>query len=217
MAVTPHDLRRLSAPFPANDIEWKPGATTRDRKKGLAMAYLTSRAIQDRLDDVCGPGNWRNAFEQGPGGGVLCGLAVLVARDDGTTEWVTKWDGAENTEFESVKGGLSSALKRAAVQWGIGRYLYSMPALWVPLDERGRFAEKPRIPAKFLPARGSSPARDSSEEGHSPVRPAPSGPPEAARSGGASPPRTSNTRVIRKAGNGESTRADRNGAARGRR
>jgi hypothetical protein len=148
------DLNRLRDPFPQSDIEWKPGAVTRDKKKGLAMAYLTNRAIQDRLDEVCGPANWKNTFKPGPDGGVLCGIAVNVTGDPANPRWVTKWDGAENTEFESVKGGLSGAMKRAAVQWGIGRYLYDLPSVWVNLDERGRFAETPRIPAAYLPSSG---------------------------------------------------------------
>ncbi len=146
------DLPRLAAPFPASDIEWKPGATTRDKSKGLAMAYLTSRAVQQRFDDICGPGDWRNEFQPGPDGGVLCGVSIRVDREDGTSEWVTKWDGADNSQVEAVKGGLSGAMKRAAVQWGVGRYLYELPATWVRLDDRGRFAEPPRIPREHLPA-----------------------------------------------------------------
>ncbi len=145
------DLPRLADPFSADDVEWKPGATTRDKTKGLAMAYLTSRAVQQRFDDVCGPADWRNEFAEGPGGGVLCGISVRVDRADGTSEWVTKWDGADNSQVEAVKGGLSGATKRAAVQWGVGRYLYDLPATWVRLDDRGRFAETPRIPREHLP------------------------------------------------------------------
>lgn len=145
------DLARLRDFFEPADVEWKPGAVTRDKKKALAMAYLTNRAVQDRLDAVCGPENWKNAYRPGPDGGVLCGIAINVTGDPLAPRWVTKWDGAENTEFESVKGGLSGAMKRAAVMWGIGRYLYDLPSVWVPLDERGRFAETPRIPAAFLP------------------------------------------------------------------
>lgn len=147
----PIDLARLREPFPVPDIEWKPGAVTRDKTRGLAMAYITSRAIQDRLDDVCGPANWRNEFKSGPEGGVLCGISINVTGDPFNPNWVTKWDGAENTEVEAIKGGLSSAMKRAAVQWGVGRYLYDMPAQWVPLNDKGRFAEVPRIPAKYAP------------------------------------------------------------------
>ncbi len=154
--MTASDLSRLADPFPADDVEWKPGATTRDKTKGLAMAYLTSRAVQQRFDDVCGPADWRNEFREGPGGGVLCGISVRVDRADGTAEWVTKWDGADNSQVEAVKGGLSGATKRAAVQWGVGRYLYDLPATWVRLDDRGRFAETPRIPAAHLPASANS-------------------------------------------------------------
>jgi hypothetical protein len=146
------DLKRLQDYFAPDDIEWKPIAVSKRTGKALAAAYVTSRAIQQRLDDVCGPANWRNEFMPGPNGGVLCGISVRVQREDGSAEWVTKWDGAENTEVESVKGGLSNAMKRAASHWGIGRYLYDVPQPWVPVDERGRFTQPPSIPAAFLPS-----------------------------------------------------------------
>ena len=72
----------------------------------LAMAYVDSRAVQQRFDEVCGPADWRNEFREGPGGGVLCGISVRIDREDGTAEWVTKWDGADNSQVEAVKGGL---------------------------------------------------------------------------------------------------------------
>lgn len=150
------DLDRLKDFFPADDIEWKPGAVTRDKSKGLAMAYVTARAIQDRLDDVCGVGNWRNEFQRWGSKGVLCGLSIRVTYADGSSAWVTKWNGADESDIESTKGGLSNAEKRVASEWGIGRYLYSLPSVWVRLDDRGRFAEPPRIPREFLPARQAS-------------------------------------------------------------
>ncbi|MEM6327698.1 MAG: Rad52/Rad22 family DNA repair protein, partial [Bacteroidota bacterium] len=116
----PIDWTRLAAPFPAHDVEWKPGATTRDKKKGLAMAYITARAVQDRLDEVFGPGGWKNEFREGPSGGVIC--RIWFTNDDG--EWVWREDGADNTDVEAVKGGLSNAMKRAGAALGIGRYLY---------------------------------------------------------------------------------------------
>ncbi len=170
------DLNCLGDCFPAEDIEWKPIAVSRKTNKGLAAAYLTNRAIMDRLDEVCGPANWRNEFVSGPNGGVLCGLSIRVPGPNGEAgEWVTKWDGAENTDIEPVKGGLSSAMRRAAVQWGIGRYLYKLPQQWVPVDERGRFSQVPTLGPAFLPAgaaiatgaRGSS--GDGSASGAPPV------------------------------------------------
>ena len=145
------DLTRLSDYFPPEDVEFKPITISKKTSKGLAAAYITNRAVMDRLDEVCGPDNWKNEFEAGPDGGVVCGLSIRVERADGTAEWVTKWDGAENTDIEGVKGGLSSSMRRAASQWGIGRYLYKLPSQWVPLDEHKRFKDTPKIPAAFLP------------------------------------------------------------------
>lgn len=134
MGAPEMDLAKLQEPFPAHDIEWRIGRAGKNDNGIWAkvLAYVTNRAIQDRLDEVCGPGNWRNEYREGPGGGVLCGLSVRV---DG--EWVTKWDGADNTEIEAVKGGLSGAMKRAAVQWGVGRYLYWLPEGWAHVHPDG--------------------------------------------------------------------------------
>jgi len=133
------DLKKLKDMFPANDIEWRVGSSGEKNGKVWAMglAYVTNRAIMDRLDDVCGPGGWRNEFKSAPDGGILCGISIKV--DD---EWVTKWDGAENTQFEAVKGGLSGAMKRAGVQWGIGRYLYNLDATFVKIDASGKNSAK---------------------------------------------------------------------------
>jgi hypothetical protein len=38
--------------------------------------------------------------------------------------WISRCDGADDTNIEGAKGGLSDAFKRAAVKFGIGRYLY---------------------------------------------------------------------------------------------
>jgi hypothetical protein len=137
------DLARLRDPFAPEDIEWR--VQTAGEKNGRpwarVLAYVTNRAIMDRLDEVAGPGNWRNEYQPGPAGGVVCGLSVRVPRADGA-EWVTKWDGAENSDVEPVKGGLSNAMKRAAVQWGIGRYLYDLDEGWATVTDNGRFSAK---------------------------------------------------------------------------
>lgn len=144
--TAPINLRKLADYFEPDDIGWKPIAVSKKTGKGLAAAYVTNRAIMDRLDDVCGPENWKNEYRPGPDGGVICGLSVRVG-----DEWVTKWDGSQNTDVEAVKGGLSTSMRRAAVQWGIGRYLYRLGTQWVPVDERGQFKKPPSIPPAFLP------------------------------------------------------------------
>ncbi len=121
---------QLREPFAAGDIEWRVQrcGVKGDKPWAMVLAYVTNRAIMDRLDAVVGPANWRNEFREAPGGGILCGLSVRC--DENLlvdAYWITKWDGAEQTEIEAVKGGLSGAMKRAGVQWGIGRYLYHLP------------------------------------------------------------------------------------------
>ncbi|WP_160665104.1 Rad52/Rad22 family DNA repair protein [Pseudarthrobacter sp. ATCC 49987] len=125
--VATFDLKALRAPFKPEDIEWR---VQRSGVKGQSgwvqvIAYIDNRAVQNRLDDVVGPENWRDQFDTSPNGGILCGLSIRV-----NGEWITKWDGADNSDIEPIKGGLSNAMKRAAVQWGIGRYLYSLEAVY---------------------------------------------------------------------------------------
>jgi len=118
------NLELLDAPFPAEDIEWRIQQAGKSGEKIWAkvLAYVTNRAIMKRLDEVCGKAGWRNEYRDIPNnGGVECGISIKVEG-----EWITKWDAAENTQVEAVKGGRSGAMKRAAVQWGIGRYLYNL-------------------------------------------------------------------------------------------
>jgi hypothetical protein len=155
------DWRALAACFPAKDIEWRLQECGK-KKDGsiwaMCLAYITNRAIMQRLDDVCGPANWRNEYAPGPHGGIICGLSIRCG-----DEWVTKWDGADNTQVEAVKGGLSDAMKRAGVQWGIGRYLYNLESGWADVTDRGKNRGKtkdgvnfkwdpPKLPSWALPS-----------------------------------------------------------------
>jgi hypothetical protein len=145
---------QLANPFDPNDIEWRAGATNKEKTKALALAYITSRAVMNRLDNTVGPENWQDDFRAGPDGGVLAGIGIRV-----NNEWIWKWDGAENSNIEAVKGGLSDAFKRAAVKWGIGRYLYGLDGVWVTCEQRGNttiLTGTPQLPAWALP--GKKPA-----------------------------------------------------------
>lgn len=152
--------KRLLAPFKPEDIEWRVqrAMSTQKGPKAVVLAYVTNRAIMNRLDEVFGIGNWKNEYREWRDKGVLCGISVKL---DG--EWVTKWDGAEETNIEAVKGGFSGSMKRAAVQWGIGRYLYNLDETWVDVKERGQhyindkkanvkgYWDSPALPAWALP------------------------------------------------------------------
>ncbi|MBP5718540.1 MAG: hypothetical protein J6X53_06125 [Abditibacteriota bacterium] len=147
----------LAQPFAPQDLEWRVQHANREKTRGLAVPYVTSRAIQDRLDAVVGAQNWRNEFQPWQGGkkgAQICGISIYVEE---RTEWITKWDGAENTNIEAVKGGLSDSMKRAAVQWGIGRVLYKLPSIWVNVEPRGDSCyipdtERPNLDGFYLDA-----------------------------------------------------------------
>lgn len=132
------DWKELAAPFSNIDLEWRLQRSGEKNGKiwAICIPYVTNRAIMERLDAVLTPAGWKNEFTTGPHGGVLCGISILITTNK-VAEWVTKWDGAENTNIEAVKGGLSGAMKRAAVQWGMGRHLYEIPESFADISESG--------------------------------------------------------------------------------
>ena len=150
-------FRRLAEPFPASEIEWRVGTTTKDKSKGMALAFVTSRAVQQRLDDVCGPGRWSSEIRQlDAGKGYTCKLTILLP--DG--RYVTREDGSDESDIEGTKGGISGALKRAAVLFGVGRYLYYLDAPWVKIVPAGRsyrLEKPPPLPAWALPGGSGRP------------------------------------------------------------
>jgi hypothetical protein len=94
------------------------------------LAYVDARVVMDRLDAFVGCDNWQNNYTTGVNGSIVCNLALRIP----TGEWIWKADGAGATDIEGEKGALSDAFKRAAVRFGIGRYLYDIKAPWVPLE-----------------------------------------------------------------------------------
>lgn len=132
--------QRLAEPFHYEDLEWRiarAGKMKDGKIWATCFAYVSARAIQDRLDSIIGPELWKAEYHVIPGaqdiaGGILCSLSLCI---NGT--WITKQDGADQTDEEKFKGGLSSAFKRAAVVFGVGRYLYDLDTNWAEIVERG--------------------------------------------------------------------------------
>ena len=70
----------LARPFAPEDLEWRIQVTSKDKTSGLAIPYVTNRAIQDRLDEVVGPENWYNDYKPWHGNGKkdaqICGISI---------------------------------------------------------------------------------------------------------------------------------------------
>lgn len=136
----------LCTPFASEEIDWRIGSTNADKTKGMALAYMDARAVMDRLDGVCGPDGWQCNYSAAPGSAIICNIGVHMPSGD----WLWKADGAGATDVEGEKGMLSDALKRAAVRWGVGRYLYEMKSPWVAIEAAGRSYRIPEAERKKL-------------------------------------------------------------------
>jgi Rad52/22 family double-strand break repair protein len=148
--IGPTDLSyRLSEPFAIQDVHFKPQVVKGNR--ALAIAYIDARAVMDRLDEVVGLGNWQDDYTVLADGSVMCRLKVRVGR-----MWITKVDVGSPSEQadggDRMKAAVSDALKRAAVKFGIGRYLYSLPMEWCDFDPvKKQFATRPKLPTWAIP------------------------------------------------------------------
>jgi len=108
-------LEMLKSPFSKSELKWRQG------RGGMQLAYIDARCAMKRLDDVVGIDGWQDSYKSLEGR-TVCELSLKI-----NGAWITKTDGAGDTNIEGEKGGLSDAFKRAAVKFGVGRYLYYVP------------------------------------------------------------------------------------------
>lgn len=166
-------FKQLAAPFPPDLVSWRVGSMNKDKTKGMALAYIDARDVMGRLDEVVGPAGWQATYPHA-NGKTICAIGIKV---DG--EWIWKSNGAGDTDIEAEKGAISDAFKRAAVLWGIGRYLYDLPSPWVAVNQYKQIedSEYPRLrklltnSAPLSPTRiaGGSPASSPSRQDEPPA------------------------------------------------
>ena len=141
--------RRFREPFDPKEVDFRIQSGTR------AIAYIDARTAQDRLDMVVGPGNW--SF-------VLTPLRfndkgeMILAKGSLTVHGVTKEDIGDDSNVEKSKGTASDTLKRCAVHFGVGRYLYNLGVFTTKTGQNNQIlpAEITRLRAG-LPKPGESP------------------------------------------------------------
>ena len=149
-SLEPEEVARLlAAEFDSRLVKWKAQTVKNDR--ALAVPYVDARVVQDRLDEVLGVAGWQDSYEFHGDGSVVCALSLRIAG-----EWITREDvGSESEqpdEGDRRKAAFSDALKRAAVKFGVGRYLYRLKAQWLDYDAaRKRFLKEPTLPGKAAP------------------------------------------------------------------
>lgn len=114
------NIRKLKA----SEIECRVGTIN---EKGCSLIlYKDARCDMRILDETFGAMNWKRSHEI-IDGNLYCTVSVLS--DVG--EWVSKQDVGVESFTEKEKGQASDSFKRACVNWGIGRELYTSPFIWV--------------------------------------------------------------------------------------
>lgn len=134
-------LAALKEPFDPKIVSWRVGSTSKDKTKAMALAYIDARDVMKRLDDVMGL-DWQVEYP-------FEGCCRIGLKIDG--EWIWRSNGAGETKVEAEKGRYSDAFKRAAVLWGIGRYLYYLPSPWVDIDQYKQIKTPPQLPNWAIP------------------------------------------------------------------
>jgi len=107
------------------------------------VAYVDARDVQDLLDDVCGAENWQVKYEEHKGN-LFASIGINVSKGDGIDvpeQWVWKSDCGTESQVEKQKGEASDAFKRAAVMWGVGRFLYSKKIIKIKqvIEKNGKY------------------------------------------------------------------------------
>jgi len=132
-------IQILREPFWTDRLEVRPGSfNNRDKNqatKAIALVYYDWRVMEDRLDCVVGPANWRaHLVPWGPK--LICELTILGVTKESS--------GEEESKKENVGTATEAQCKkRAASSHGIGRYLYFVKDIWGELNKYKNGFEDP--------------------------------------------------------------------------
>ena len=138
---------RLAAPFSSARVRWRTVEVDEQKGQVRVVPYVDATTVMDRLDEVVGPEGWSYDFDLLPDGTVKGKLTILgiTKCNRGAIE------GNDVSTADKVKGDASDGLKRAAVLFGIGRYLARVGPIWVPYDPATGTFEPPALPDWALP------------------------------------------------------------------
>lgn len=134
------EIRKLRA----DEIECRIGQI---KENGLSLLlYKDARCDMNILDETFGSMNWKREHTRDNRN------CIVSVYDEEKKEWVSKEDTGTESNTEAEKGLASDSFKRACVNWGIGRELYTAPFIWVSADniEIKKFGDKLRCNDKFM-------------------------------------------------------------------
>ena len=95
------------------------------------LLYKNARVDMKILDELFTPMGWKRTHKL-IGDRLYCCVEVYNPE---TKEWICKEDVGVESNTEAEKGQASDSFKRACVNWGIGRELYTAPKISIELNE----------------------------------------------------------------------------------
>ena len=116
------------------------------------VAYIDARDVQDLLDEVVGQANWQVKYEEHKNN-MFCSIGINTESESKENDpiWTWKSDCGTESQVEKQKGEASDAFKRAAVMWGVGRFLYSKKIIKLPVQEKnGKYLPYSAKTGKFI-------------------------------------------------------------------
>ncbi|MBQ1385872.1 MAG: hypothetical protein IIY75_03680 [Erysipelotrichales bacterium] len=103
------------------------------RETGLQLLlYKDARIDMKLLDEELGVFGWKREHTM-----INDILFCTVSIKSPSGEWISKQDVGVEANAEKQKSMASDAFKRACVNFGIGRELYSAPFIWIPAEKAG--------------------------------------------------------------------------------
>ena len=111
----------------ADEIECRIGQTKAGKGVSILL-YKDARCDQNILDETVGPMSW---MRQHARENANCIVSIY---DEKKGQWISKEDTGTESKTEAEKGLASDSFKRACVNWGIGRELYTAPFIWIGGD-----------------------------------------------------------------------------------
>ena len=123
------EIRLLSK----EDIEVRVAQTLAGNNKVRVnlLLYKNARVDMKIMDELFTPMGWKRTHKL-IGDRLYCCVEVYNPE---TKEWICKEDVGVESNTEAEKGQASDSFKRACVNWGIGRELYTAPKITIELNE----------------------------------------------------------------------------------
>lgn len=179
----------LRAPFPLEEIKFLPKFPQQRDGKWVCLAYpyADKRTYEDRLNALA-DGQWQTPppIALATSNKLIIFVTVVlcsIPHTDVGEAFLSKVSrkGEAREEENTATAAYSQAFRRACAQFGLGRYLYTLPKLWLPynsqervialsFEEKRQAAERLYRKAGLLAVAPSTAAATSNESANVPQR-----------------------------------------------